>query len=275
MILRLILTVLIATFSGVGFAQAPEKSVKPLQQSSAPASKQEPEPETRVFYEKYSSMCMIFAVDRSWFEVTMHLLSTLDLNRCDDKRFAAVTSDSARAQLLLLYPSAEFRLHGPYFQLADIDVTSVSQSYVDVGKLKFSLVGEAKFSILDLLKDISVYQQVRKGNYTYLPFRTAGTVNLLWFEGSTIYELIAPNGMHYTMMAGSHILRNDKFGINLNNLGNFLNLPKGWRFEKRTSDKIFRVFRTELGGQEQKTVIDELGNLYIYNENFSSENISK
>ena len=81
--------------------------------------------------------------------------------------------------------------------------------------------------------------------------------------------------MHYTMMAGSHILRNDKFGINLDNLGSFLNLPNGWRFEKRTSDKIFRVFRTELGGREQRTVIDELGNLYMYNEHFSSENISK
>ncbi|MEI8400342.1 MAG: hypothetical protein WCG12_06015 [Alcaligenaceae bacterium] len=275
MILRLILTVLIAAFSGIGFAQAPEISVKPLQQSSTSVPKQMPEPETRVFYEKYSSTCMIFAVDRSWFHVTMYLLSTLDLNRCDEKRFAAMTNDSARAQLLLLYPSAEFRLHGPYFQLADLDVTSASHSYVDVGKLKFSLIGEAKFNILDLLKDVSVYQQVRNGNYTYLPFRTVGTVNLLWFEGSTLYELIAPNGMHYTMMAGSHILRNDKFGINLNNLGSFLNLPKGWRFEKRTSDKIFRVFRTELGGREQTTVIDELGNLYIYNEHFKSENISK
>lgn len=275
MILRLILTVLIAAFSGIGFAQAPESSIKPLQQSSASVSRQAPDPETRVFYEKYSSMCMIFAVDRSWFEITMYLFSTLDLNRCDDKRFAAVTNDSARAQLLLLYPSAEFRLHGPYFQLADLDVTSVSHSYVDVGKLKFSLVGEAKFNIFDLLKDVSVYQQVKKGNYTYLPFRTTGTVNLLWFEGSTLYELISPNGLHYTMMAGSHILRNDKFGINLDNLGSFLNLPKGWRFEKRTSDKIFRVFRTELGGREQRTVIDELGNLYMYNEHFSSENISK
>ena len=275
MILRLILTVLTAAFSGIGFAQAPAMSVKPLQQSSGVVSRQAPQPETRVFYEKYSSTCMIFAVDHSWFDITMYLLSTLDLNRCDEKHFAAMTNDSARAQLLLLYPSAEFRLHGPYFQLADLDVTSVSHNYVDVGKLKFSLVGEAKFNIFDLLKDVSVYRQVRKGNYTYLPFRTAGTVNLLWFEGSTLYELIAPNGMRYTMMAGSHILRNDKFGINLNNLGSFLNLPKGWRFEKRTSDKIFRVFRTELGGREQRTVIDELGNLYMYNEHFSSENISK
>ena len=100
MILRLILTVLIAAFSGIGFAQAPESSIKPLQQSSASVSRQAPDPETRVFYEKYSSMCMIFAVDRSWFEITMYLFSTLDLNRCDEKRFAAMTCDRMRLKIL-------------------------------------------------------------------------------------------------------------------------------------------------------------------------------
>jgi hypothetical protein len=276
MILRLILTVLIAAFSSACLAQGSvAPPIKPLQQSSASANKQEPESETRVSYDKHNSTCMIFAVNRSWFAVNIHVFSTHDLNQCDEKRFGPVTNESVRAQLLSLYPDAEFRVHGPYFQMADMDMTSANNSYVNIGKLKFSLTGDAKFNALDVLKDFSVYQQVIRGNYTYLPFRTTGSVSLLWFEGSALYELIAPNGVRYTMTSGSQILRNDKYGINLNNLGSFLNLPKGWRFEQRITDKIFRVFSTELGGQGQTSVIDELGNVYIYNQNSSLENVSK
>jgi hypothetical protein len=275
MILRLILAVLIAAFSNAGFAQLSVTPVKPLQQSFASAHKQELDSEIRVRYDKNSSTCMIFAVDRPWFSVNIHLFSTHDLNQCDERRFAPVTNESVRAQLLSLYPDAEFHLHGPYFQMADMDMASANNSYVNIGKLKFSLVGEAKFNAWDMIKDISAYQQVTRGNYTYLPFRTAGLVSLLWFEGSVLYELIGPNGVRYTMTSGSDILRNDKYGINLNNLGSFLNLPKGWRFEKRTTDKIFRMFSTALGGQGQTSVLDELGNVYIYNQNSSFENISK
>jgi hypothetical protein len=275
MIRRLILTGLIAVISGAGFAQVPTPSLKSLQQPSALSSNQDVEPETRVAYEKYSATCMIFALDRAWFEINIHLFSTHDLNQCDERRFAPVTNESARAQLRLIYPNAEFRVHGPYFQMADMDVTNANNVYVDVGKLKFSLVGEAKFNLLDAINDFSNYQQVRKGNYTYLPFRINGSLSLLWFEGSPLYELIAPDGTHYTMMSGSNILRNDKSGINLNNVGSFLNLPKGWRFEKRISDKIFRVFSSHLGGQEQECVIDELGNVYIHNENSISGKILK
>jgi len=275
MIHKLILIFLIAAFSSGGFAQVPTTPLKLAQPSSKLTSKQASETETPVIYEKYSWTCMIFAVKRSWVDVNIQMFSTSDFNRCNEKRFAPVTNASVRAQLLLLHPDAEFRKHGPYFQLADTDSASTNHGYVDVGKLKFSLVGEANFSFLDILKDVSAYQQVMRGNYTYLPFRTTGTLNLIWFEGSPLYELIAPNGKHYTMMSGSYVLRDDKFGINLDNLGNFLNLPKGWRFEKRTSDKIFRVLGREIGGEDQKTVIDELGNLYIYNENFRSENISR
>jgi hypothetical protein len=239
------------------------------------AALQAPDAESGVSLKKSSSTCMVFAVDRSWLNVNFHFFSTRDLNLCDEKSFAPVTNESAKAQLLLLYPNAEFRTRGPYFQLADFDLSNVNKSYVDIGKLKFSLIGEAKFNILDILKNASGYQQVRKGNFTYLPTPTTGTVNLLWLEGSSLYELISPNGEHYTMTSGSYILRDENFGINLNNLGNFLNLPKGWRFEKRITDKIFRVYGRELGGEDQVSVIDELGNLYIANQNLSTENISK
>jgi hypothetical protein len=274
MILKLILTGLIAAFSGAGFAQGLTSSVNPAQQSSTVASKQEVKLDVHVAPENVNSTCMIFALDLSWLRTTMHFFST-PLNQCDEKRFATLTNDSVGAQLLLLYPDAKFRVQGPFFRMADLDLTNAGSNYVDVGKLKFSLVGEATFDLLDLLKDPSDYQKIREGNFTYLPFKTSGTVNLLWFEGATLYELIAPNGMHYTMIHGSNLLRNEKFGINLDNLGNFLNLPKGWRYEKRISDKIFRVFSRQLGGKEQYSLIDEIGNVYVHNVRYSSENISK
>jgi hypothetical protein len=274
MILRLILAGLIAAFSDSGFAQAPATSLKPAQQSYASAPKQEVEPNIHVAANKPSFTCMIFALDSSWFGINIHLFST-SLSGCSEKSFAAVTNDSVRAQLMSLYPDAGFHVHGPYFQMADLDFSSASESYVSVGKLKFSLIGEAKLNVLGVLKDPSIYQKIRKGNFTYLPFKVNGTVNLLWFEGANLYELIAPDGIRYTMIHGSHNLRNEKFRINLNNLGNLLNLPNGWRFEKRISDKIFRVFSRRLGGQEQSLLTDELGNIYIHNHDNSSEDISK
>jgi hypothetical protein len=274
MILRLFLTGLIAAFSASGFTQEPTSSVKPAQNSSFVASKTEIRSDTQVAPENDRSTCMIFALEPSWFRITMHLFST-PLNRCDDKSFSALTNDSVGAQLTLLYPDAKFRMQGPFFRMADLDLTTASKSYVDVGKLKFSQVGEATFNLLDVLKDPSVYQKIREGNFTYLPFKTSGTLNLLWFEGATLYELIIPDGTRYTMIHGSHLLRDDNVEINLNNLGDFLNLPKGWRYEKRTSDKVFRVLSRQLGGQEQNYLIDEIGNVYVHNIRFSSENISK
>ncbi|MEI8401167.1 MAG: hypothetical protein WCG12_10215 [Alcaligenaceae bacterium] len=274
MILRLMLAGLLAAFSSAGFTQVPTNSVKPAQKSASVASKQEVKSDLHVVPENDGSTCMIFALDPSWFRIKVHFFST-PLSQCDEKRFAALTNDSVGAQLMLLYPEAKFRLQGPLFRLADLDLTSAVNSDVDVGKLKFSLFGQVTFNLLDLLKDPSAYQKIREGNLTYLPFKTSGTANLLWSKGATLYELIAPNGRHYTMIYGSHLLRNDKFGINLNNLGTFLNLPQGWRFEKRISDKIFRVFTRQLAGEEQNSLIDEIGNIYVHNIHFSSEDISK
>ena len=267
MILRLIVIILLAVCSGAGFAQVPTASGKPLSQASASIPTKQSGPTSLNDDEKDVAFCMIFAWDRSWFDLRLHLFSTVDLNQCDAKRIAPITNESARSQMQLLYPNAEFRVHGRYFQMADISVTRLSHSHVDVGKLKFSLIGEARFNLLDALKDLSVYLQLRRGNFTYIPFRTDGTVNLLWFEGSSVYELIAPDGTRYTMMSTSEALKTNKFGISLDTLGNFLNLPKGWRFERRTIDKIFRVAAADLGGQGQSCVTDELGNIYIHNDN--------
>ena len=275
MILKLILIVLTAVCSGAGFAQILTTPAAPLQPSPVRTNEQDNKSEIRVAYEKYSLSCMIFAVEKSWIQLNIHLFSTHDLNECDEKRFAPVTNESARAQLLVIYPNAEYRVHGPYFQMADMDVSSANNVFVDVGKLKFSLMGDAVFNILDAIKDFSLYKQVMQGNFTYVPFRTTGSLSLLWFEGSSLYELIAPDGKRYTMMSGSHILRNGTLGINLDNVGSFLNLPEGWRFEKRISDKIFRIFSTQLGGQEQKCLLDELGNVYIHNVNSSGDIVLK
>ena len=224
-------------------------------------------PENQFVIDKNNFLtCMIFVLERRWFQITVHLFSTRSDPKCSTSRFDQYITSTAEAQLRTLYPDANyFRTKGPYFKMASLDLSQEHDEYISVGKLRFYPTGTGNYTIFNGLKDFASYTRVLAGNFTYIPFNFQNDMKLLWFPGAQLHELVAPDGTKFTMILASYITIDDKFLPNLQNLDSILRLPQGWQFRRRTTETLYRVDSSRLAGYEHKWIIDELGNLYVSN----------
>ena len=214
-------------------------------------------------YPKLSTTCQIFAVNYNLFSTQIKIYSTHDLSQCTTTEFAPFTSTSVQAQLETVVPGASFSLGGPYYQMADLDMSKVGTHFIDVGMLRFALSAVGKFDWLDALKQPALLKTWWSKQMRYIPFQTRQELELIWFKGSEIYELVSPTGEVYQMAWVTQAFMSRRGQINPSTLSDYLNLPVGWSFRIRTLSANNIIFVNQEAGFTNARIVDQLGNIYI------------
>jgi hypothetical protein len=154
-------------------------------------------------------------------------------------------------------------LGGPYYQMADVNMSKVGKKFVEVGKLKFAMNGIGRFDLIDGLKQQELFAYWWSKQFRYIPFRTRQDLELIWFKGSEVYELIAKGGEAYLMALGTQVFMEYQYVPDPSNFSIYLNLPEGWSFKKRILEKDHIIFVNYEQGYKYARVMDQLGNVYV------------
>ena len=147
--------------------------------------------------------------------------------------------------------------------MADLDMSKVGTHFIDVGMLRFALSAVGKFDWLDALKQPASLKTWWSKQMRYIPFQTRQELELIWFKGSEIYELVSPTGEVYQMAWVTQAFMSRQGQINPSNLSDYLNLPVGWSFRIRTLSANNIIFVNQEAGFTNARIVDQLGNIYI------------
>jgi len=74
---------------------------------------------------------------------------------------------------------------------------------------------------------------------------------------------VSDKGEIFVMTGINHRIALGERGVHLKNLGEYLNLPKGWKFESKELTRALTMNSHVLENADFKRMIDEFGNLYI------------
>lgn len=215
---------------------------------------------------KYAVNCTIYMLDYRFLSVSIRVLSTYKVNACDPDLFRSTTAASVKAQLNTFQSIDRIIPVGPHIQLMDRNTSTVSKPYLSIGLLNFSEIGSAHLGVKELFTNLNAWKKWRGKVTTYNPIKMAENTDYVWLPGSKIYTLTTDTGQVFVM---SHFLPSG-VGTQVKdientaaNLGQYLNLPSGWRYEVKTLTKILTIKRQEEVGHTTLRIIDEYNNAYI------------
>lgn len=217
---------------------------------------------------KYYKACTIYIYIKSFLSVEIINMSTFKISSCPDHEFRHITAASVMAQLKTVAPVTLVSMNGPYYQLMDENNSVIDSAFVSIGNLNFTPVMRAQISYKDLLTNFSSLMKWRNVEVSYNPIATRRNMNFVWYKDSTIYTLVSDTGKHYVMAYFSppeidRFQNAKQITDKLDNLGNILNLPAGWRYEVIVLPKILRLTQIPERGYISETLMDELENVYI------------
>ncbi len=207
--------------------------------------------------------CDIFAIERGigWTKSTNY--STFRVGTCEQSHIDSLTAASARAQMATLGDFDQIIVAGPYSYTMDINNSQIRNPYISLGNLRFSQVSVSSFTVWDAITHIHEAKRWLSQNTAYNPVRTTGDVDYVWFAGRKVHLLINGRQEHFVMTGVLDEVKNGKQGIHLSNMGEFMNLPDGWRFETKILDRVLSMNSRGIRKYEFERLIDEFGNLYI------------
>jgi len=215
---------------------------------------------------KYAVGCNINLLDFKFLAFEMTTLSTYGINACDPKVFRNLTAASAKAQLDTFQPIKRVVLVGPFVQLMDRNASTVSNPYLSIGLLNFSVISTARIGIKDIFTNTHTWRKWSSKVTIYNSIKMAENVDYLWLPGSKIYTLTNDQGHVFVM---SQLLPSG-IGVEIKgieelaeNLAQHLNLPTGWHYEVKTLTKILRIRRQADLGNTTERLADEYSNFYI------------
>ncbi len=215
---------------------------------------------------KYAISCTIYIYHRRLFSVDISALSTYKINQCDPDTFRNTTAAAIRAQLSAFTPIDMVEMSGPQVQMMDKNTSVIDQPYISVGALNFSMISTSHIGIVQVVQHFSNWLKWRNHVTSYNPIRVQENVQYTWHPGSTVYTLTTDTGQTFLMSSFTPLdIRMDTADIDNDaaNLGKFLNLPTGWKYEARTLNKILFIRRNEIDGYRSSRLADEFGNVYI------------
>lgn len=218
------------------------------------------------YREKYSISCLIYTYYRSFFEVKITIFSTYKINKCDPTAFIKTNSSSVKAQLLSILKSDFVILAGPHAQMMDFNNTPVENSYIAIGSQNYTPMAKAQIGILDLLKNFREWKKWISDLEYYSLIDTVQDIDYAWFPGTTVYKIITDQNKVFVMtnfIIRDAISSSDDIERIAKDLGQILNLPKGWRFESTKLDKILLIKQRQYQKIPTTHLQDEFGNLYI------------
>lgn len=218
------------------------------------------------YRDKYAVSCLIYSYYRHLINIEITIFSTYKVNRCNPASFLKNNASSVKAQLLNRIKSDYVILAGPHIQMMDFNNTPVENLFTPVGELNFSPIARAHLGIKDVFLHFREWGKWINSLQYYTPIKTVQDMDFTWYPNSTVYKLISDQNEVYlltNMVSNDYILRSEDVDEAAKNLGKYLNLPAGWRFEMSVLDKVLQVKQRQFDGNPTFHMQDEFGNLYV------------
>jgi len=199
-------------------------------------------------------------------EVMVTTLSTYRLQNCPAARFDKLTTASAVAQLRAVASFTTIVKGGSHQQIMDINLTPVSTEYVWVSDLKFSVIGTARISLMQLFKTTKLKNTKNLASANYTSFKLFGSTHYIWNTGSLVHRLVSPAGLTYLMTGFTQEVQPSLTRNTLSNLDTMLRLPPGWKFENYFLDRTIVVRSGVENDNSVNVLFDDLNNTYVQYE---------
>jgi len=207
--------------------------------------------------------CVIVAVNRGFGWATAVNYSTFKVDTCSTQSIETLTAASARAQMATIDEYDLLIVTGPYYGTMNINNTQIFNPFITLGNLRFSEVSRSEFTWLDAIANPAEAMRWIDGQTSYNPISTRGDVNFVWFAGKRVYLLVSAKGQVYIMTGVNHKIAFGENGVHLRNLGDYLNLPDGWKFETKELTRVLTMNSHVSANVEFEHLIDEFGNFYV------------
>jgi haloalkane dehalogenase len=187
--------------------------------------------------------CEFLVVKRHGMSATASVFNTLGLNDCPQEQWAEMDPVKLQKELKV----TRVVLNGPRYFTMDRNALRAPGRVENFDGMQARLLAE-----------LEVHSQKR---IPYTDNTVARDSQYVYDKGKPVYELIAPDGHAYIMQ--SYSLEVDKT-LNeqaLNDLGNRLKLPKGWKYRPRILDDDL-VLQTAGTAAKATVLQDDLKNSY-------------
>jgi hypothetical protein len=207
--------------------------------------------------------CVVILIQGLWYGIRATTYSTFKVSDCSTKQINALNSASVSAQLAPLYNKPRVIVRGPYYGTMNVNDTQILNPYISLGTLKFSEMAVSLFTWLDALTDTHSTWRWMNAEVAYNPIKTIQNFSYIWFAGTRVYLIKTEKGEVFLMSSTTHEIKYTQNGINLNNLGDFLNLPEGWTYETKVLDKVLSMKAELVEGYSFKRMVDEFDNIYV------------
>jgi len=191
--------------------------------------------------------CEIIPVYRRGVTLTVEVYNTIELNTCPTDLWTALD----REILIEAYGAIDVKLNGPRYWVVNAiqaDAESATGKTVDFGGIEMQLRATLKTKLW----------QGAVGTKFYSENSVRRTTMYLFNSGSTVYELIDPEGNIYRMQSYTQLIDRNLTLEDLTALAERLDLPDGWSY--RT--KILRADSVLKADGVAYVINDDLGNSY-------------
>mgnify|MGYP000482237072 CR=1 FL=1 len=209
-------------------------------------------------------VCLVVVNNFEWssLQIVMNIYSThlLDTS-CDVREYHNLTMASIKAQLLGVQKYSSVFRGGVQRFLMDVDLSPNLNPYYILGNLRVSLVGTINIGLIEFIRSGKSIEGLI--STPYKSFEINKDILYVWNKGSTAHQLVDPDGNKFIMFSYTNDVYPNLNRENLDELEPRLELPKGWKYEKITLDKIVTIRSTTFPEPTNRVVFDVLGNFYL------------
>lgn len=220
------------------------------------------------YREKHFVSCLIYVYSKNWLtlSVDITIYSTYKINRCDPNLFIRTTAAGVKAQVMNKVEADFVIVSGPHIQMMDFNNTAVENRFIPIGDLNYSPIAVAHLNAWDFITHFHEWSKWIQTIQYYNPLKTRQDIDYTWFPKSKLYKIITDKNQTYVMtnlISEDLIQHEHDIGFVADNLGKYLNLPKGWRYEVSVLDKVLQVKQRQYSRIQSFHMQDEFGNIYM------------
>lgn len=166
--------------------------------------------------------CEVLPVFRDRRTLTVEVYNTMGLNACPPELWAKLDADALSKQS----GATATKLNGPrYWVLNQVKAggATATGKIVDFGGIEMKLLAKIETKL----------SQGSIGDKLYTPNQVQRTTSFFYRAGNLVYELTSPKGDVYRMQSYAQIVDPNLTIADLEQLGNRLKLPQGWKYQAR------------------------------------------
>lgn len=166
--------------------------------------------------------CEIIPVFQKGVNFHVEVYNTMGSNDCPADLWSKIDEKALKEQ----YGAVAMKINGPRYWVMNSIIgggATAAGKVVDFGGIEMTLRGEIETKLW----------QGTVGDKFYTPNEVQRTTVFVYLKGNMIYELTAPNGDVYRMQSYAQIADPNLTVIDLESLGERLDLPDGWTYQVR------------------------------------------